>query len=264
MANIIMPVSTEPARGAAVRCTDWLGRILIACECSGKVREAFRKKGWDAWSCDLKPAEDGSPNHIQGDCLEAMSHSQWDAFGMHPECRFLTVAGIHWNNRGRGWERTKSALQFVRDLIAAAGDLPWYLENPVSIIATHIRPASQYIQPYNFGEDASKNTGLWLNRLPLLKPTRFVPPRYVCCGISFSYELGKYGCPNCNGERAAKPRWANQTNSGQNKLTPSEQRSADRARTFAGIAEAMADQWTHAMRPNAELCGVAAKAKGTQ
>jgi hypothetical protein len=133
--------------------------FLVCCEHSGMVREALRAKGVDAWSCDLLPADDASPYHIQGDCRDAMRSREWGGYGMHPDCTYLTVAGIHWNNRGRGWEKTDAALAFVRELIELAGDKPWYLENPVSIISTKIRKPTQTIQPYDFGEDASKWSG---------------------------------------------------------------------------------------------------------
>ncbi len=188
-------------------------------ESSGVVREAFRAHGHDAWSCDLQAADDGSPFHIQGDVREAMDGG-WDMFGFHPTCTYLCGSGLHWNNRGRGWEKTDDALAFMRWLMQRPE--PYYLENPVGLIGTRIRPASQTIQPYQFGEDASKRTCLWLNHLPALTPTSYVAPRMV------------------NG----KPRWANQTDSGQNRLAPSETRWKDRSRTYHGIAAAMADQWT--------------------
>ncbi len=203
--------------------------FLVCCEASGAVREEMRKQGVDAWSCDLLPADDGSPFHIQGDCRGAMCSRDWGGFGMHPDCTFLTVAGIHWNNRGRGWERTHEALAFVRELMALAGDKPWYLENPVSIISTRIRKPDQTIQPYDFNEDASKRTCLWLNRLPPLRPTGRVPGRMV-------------EWPRGSGKMVE--RWANQTNSGQNKLPPSKDRWRERSRTYAGIAKAMSLQWS--------------------
>jgi hypothetical protein len=202
--------------------------FLICCEHSGTVREAFRKHGIDAWSCDLLPADDNSPFHLQGDCRVAMKGKDWTGFGMHPDCTFLTVAGIHWNNRGRGWDKTTAALEFVNELIAIAGDKPWYLENPISIISTEIRKPTQYIQPYEFGEDASKKTCLWLNRLPCLKKTIRVPGRIV------QWPIGK-------GKMVE--RWSNQTDSGQNKLGPSEDRWKLRSKTYPGIAAAMANQW---------------------
>ena len=207
--------------------------MLIGCEHSGAVREAMRRQGIDAWSCDLLPADDGSPYHIQGDVRDAMRSRRWDAFGLHPDCTYLTVAGIHWNNRGRGWEKTNAALAFVRELIALAGDVPWYLENPVSIISTQIRKPTQTIQPYDFGEDASKRTCLWLNRLPALRGTCRVSGRMI-------------EWPRGSGKLVE--RWSNQTDSGQNKLPPSFDRWKVRSKTYAGIADAMASQWAQYLR----------------
>ena len=205
--------------------------FLVCCEHSGAVRRAMRASGIDAYSCDLLPADDQSQYHIQGDCRQAMRSRDWGGYGMHPDCTYLTVAGIHWNNRGRGWERTNAALDFVRELIALAANKPWYLENPISIISTHIRKPDQIIQPYDFGEDASKATCLWLNRLPILKPTRRIPGRLV---------------QQPNGKTVE--RWANQTDSGQNKLPPSKDRWKLRSKTYEGIADAMASQWHEALR----------------
>lgn len=148
-------------------------RILICCESSGTVREAFRALGHDAWSCDLLPADDGSPYHIQGEALDVVTHSGFlfDMIGLHPPCTYLGVSGIHWNDRGRGWEKTHEALQFVKDLIAAAEDQPFYLENPVSIISSKIRKPDQIIQPYQFGDDASKKN------LPLVAGLATFAPR---------------------------------------------------------------------------------------
>lgn len=206
--------------------------FLVCCEHSGTVREALRVNGVDAWSCDLLPADDASPYHVQGDCRDAMRSREWGGYGMHPDCTYLTVAGIHWNNRGRGWEKTHAALAFVRELIELAGDKPWYLENPVSIISTHIRKPTQTIQPYNFGEDASKRTCLWLNRLPPLTPTKRVLGRMV------------------NGVE----RWANQTDGGQNKLAPSADRWKLRSKTYPGVAAAMADQWAPLLLGWKQVC----------
>lgn len=203
-------------------------QMLIGCEHSGAVRRAMRAAGLDCWSCDLLPADDGSPHHIVGDVLAVMRARPWVAFGLHPDCTFLTAAGIHWNDRGRGWQRTRAALAFVRELIAAAGSVPWYLENPVSIIGTQVREPDQTIQPYDFGEDASKRTCLWLNGLPLLRPTRRTPGRRV-------------EWPRGSGRIVE--RWANQTDSGQNRLPPSADRWKQRSKTYPGIGAAMAAQW---------------------
>lgn len=196
-------------------------RVLIGCESSGAVRRAFRALGHDAWSCDLLPADDGDPHHIQGDVLEAM-RGGWDLGVFHPPCTYLSVSGLHWNGRvpGRA-EKTEEALEFVREIMAAP--IPRIaIENPVSCISSRIRKPDQTIQPYWFGHDASKRTCLWLQNLPLLVATGpYVEPRVV------------------NG----RPRWANQTDGGQNRLGPGPNRWKQRSATYEGIARAMADQW---------------------
>lgn len=199
-------------------------RVLIACERSGIVREAFRRRGHDAWSCDLEPAEDSSPFHMQADVLSVLdgcSRGEWDLMIAHPECRYLSVSGLHWNHRRP--ERAALTEQAVEFAVALwnAPIKRVALENPVGILSSRIRKPDQIIQPYEFGDDASKATCLWLRGLPPLKGTRRVPGRIV------------------NG----RERWANQTDSGQNRLGPSPTRSMDRARTYQGIAAAMADQW---------------------
>lgn len=202
-------------------------RVLVACEFSGRVREAFRQEGHEAWSCDLLPAEDGSEWHIQGDAIFAANNwdywtfAPWDLLIAHPPCTYLSVSGLHWNKRRpERAEKTQEATEFVRTILA----LPITkiaLENPVGCLSTVVRKPDQIIQPYEFGEDASKKTCLWLKNLPLLVPTKLIQPRMV------------------NG----KPRWSNQTDSGQNKLGPSERRWKERSRTYPGIARAMAQQW---------------------
>ena len=124
------------------------------------------------------------------------------------------------------------------------------IENPVSVISSAIRKPDQIIQPWQFGDDASKSTCLWLKGLPPLMPTKYITPRRVCkCGGV--YPNAELHCPKCGaGISHSKPRWANQTDSGQNKLAPSETRGLDRAKTYTGIAEAMADQWTLALCSN--------------
>lgn len=210
--------------------------FLICCEHSGQVREAMRSRGVDAWSCDLLPADDDSPHHIQGDCLKAMRERDWGGFGMHPPCTFLNVAGMHWNNRGRGWHRTEQALAFVLELMTLAVRKPWYLENPVSIISTHVRKPDQIVQPYEFGEDASKKTCLWLN---------FLPPLILDPGKRFPGRMVEW--PKGSGKQVE--RWGNQTDSGQNRLAPSDDRWKKRSKTYAGIAVAMAEQWAKHFNP---------------
>ncbi len=195
--------------------------VLVACEFSATVREAFRALGHDAWSCDLLPSEVPGP-HFQGDVRQFL-HGSWDLLIAHPPCTYLCSSGLHWNTKDPvRASKTAAALLFVRDLLEAP--IPRIaLENPIGRIGTTIRPADQTIQPYEFGHDASKRTALWLTHLPklVLDPAQYVPPRWV----------------------GGKPRWGNQTDSGQNRLGPSETRAAERARTYKGIAAAMASQW---------------------
>jgi hypothetical protein len=194
-------------------------RVLVACEYSGTVRDAFLAVGHYAMSCDLLPTDQPGP-HVQGDVLPLLEE-EWDLMIAHPPCTYLCSSGLHWNKRlAERAELTAKALEFVKLLLSAP--IPRIaLENPMGCISTRIRQPDQYIQPWQFGHDASKKTGLWLKNLPLLRPTRIVHPRMV------------------NG----KPRWSNQTDSGQNKLPPSKDRWKIRSATYPGIAKAMAEQW---------------------
>jgi hypothetical protein len=206
-------------------------RVLVACESSGTVREAFRARGFDAWSCDLLPADDGSHHHIQGDALQAIRGGLWDLVIGHPPCTYLSVSGLHWNKRRLGRaEKTEAGLQFVRDMIDAARSqgAALAIENPVSCISSRIRKPDQIVQPYQFGNDASKATCLWLWDLPKLqaRPEQRVGGRLV------TLPSGK-----------VVERWANQTDSGQNRLPPSADRWKERSKTYPGIADAMAEQW---------------------
>jgi len=209
-------------------------RVLLGCESSGMSREAFRRRGHDAWSCDLLPAQDGSPYHYQQDVLEVMLLG-WDLAIFHPDCTYLTCSAewCYKDNPGKkmkpgtlfGAARRKArdeAVEFVRKLLLAPIERI-AVENPVGVLSSRIRKADQYIQPNEFGADASKNTGLWLKNLPTLEkdPANYVEPRWV------------------NG----LPRWANQTDSGQNRLGPSDNRWQLRADTYPGIADAFAEQW---------------------
>lgn len=222
-------------------------RVLVACEYSGRTREAFRALGHDVISADFEPAEDDSPYHYQGDCFDLINDQQFDLMIAHPPCTYLAVSGLHWNTRGvmvdgrPRAELTEEALDFVRRLMGAP--IPRIaVENPVSCISSRIRKPDQIIQPWMFGEDASKATCLWLKGLPLLKPTRVVEGKLYCCGLPVQ-NVDKYSCPNCNGEKKARRIYGNQTPSGQNKLGPSNDRWKERSRTYEGIASAWADQW---------------------
>ena len=218
-------------------------RVLVACEYSGRVREAFRALGHDAWSCDLLDSEDDSKHHVKGDCLSLLGDG-WDLMIAHPPCTYLSVSGMHWTTRGlRDHQLTEDALDFVQKLMSAPIE-KIAIENPVSVISSRIRKPDQIIQPWMFGDDASKKTCLWLKGLPPLVQTKLVNPIYACqCGARFCFDLGKYGCPNCDNKKPAKAVYGNQTASGQNKIAPSADRWKERSRTYQGIANAMADQW---------------------
>ena len=216
-------------------------RVLVACEYSGTVRDAFLAAGHDAMSCDLLPTDVPGP-HYEGDVRDVIGNG-WDLMVAHPPCTYLCSSGLHWNKRRpERAQQTEEALEFVQYLMAA----PIHriaLENPIGAIGTRVRKADQTVQPYQFGHDASKATCLWLKNLPALRPTEMIEPRLVCCGVLLPNGVGKYGCPDCGGEKAARPRWGNQTDSGQNKLPPSADRWKIRSETYAGIAQAMANQW---------------------
>lgn len=226
-------------------------RALIGCECSGVIRTAFALRGWEAVSVDLKPSPDTRHGtHIVGDLFEVLERGGWDVFIVHPPCTFLSSSGLHWNRRRP--ERARQTVAAEEFAVACwLGGLEHAkgvcMENPRGRLGPVMRAQfgveAQTVQPYQFGDDASKATCLWLYGLPDLRPTRFVEPRWVCCGIQLSESVGRYGCANCNGDGQPLPRWANQTDSGQNRLGPSPDRAARRAQTYPGIAAAMAEQW---------------------
>lgn len=200
--------------------------VLIGCECSGQVRRAFEAAGHYALSADLKPCTDGG-NHYQGNMLDVVNQG-WDVGIFHPNCQFLCCAGMHRTTRGlRPMSATDEAAEFFMACFnAPIGKVA--VENPVGVMSTRFRKADQYVQPYQFGSDASKNTGLWLRGLPKLvaDPAEYVAPRIVVAMNGKKYN-----------------RWGNQTDSGQNCLPPSATRSAERSVTYPGIAAAMAAQW---------------------
>jgi hypothetical protein len=252
-------------------------KALFACEYSGRVRDAFAKRGHFAMSCDLLDTE--TPGmHYKGDVFDVIDDG-WDLMIAHPPCTYLSVSGMHWTTRGlRDPKLTEDALEFVRRLMDAP--IPnIVIENPVSIISSAIRKPDQIIHPWMFGDDASKQTCLWLKGLsPLvIDYPKVVPPRgwgkvmcaadmleCECCGEPFCPECAThYADCECIGPSEEdvtfknvsgvlfatrknpppKMRWANQTDSGQNKLGPSPDRWKERSRTYQGIADAMADQW---------------------
>ncbi len=191
-------------------------RVLIACEYSGTVRDAYIKQGHDAMSCDLLPTDSEGP-HYQGNVFDVINDG-WDLMIAHPPCTYLSVSGMHWTSRGlRDPQLTEDALDFVRQLMDAPID-KIAIENPVSVISSRIRKPDQIVQPWWFGDDASKKTCLWLKNLPKLTPTNML-------------------------QGDSKTRRANQTETGQNKLPPSKDRWKIRSKTYQGIAHAMSTQW---------------------
>lgn len=236
-------------------------RVLIAGESSGVTRDAFLALGHDAMSCDLLPTERPGPHH-QGD-VRGILVDGWDLMIAHPDCTYLTNSAAWAYGDGPYHQKVKpetpvgivrrklrlEALAFVQLLMdAPVGKIA--IENPVGVISTAIRKADQYIQPHEFGHDASKKTGLWLKNLPLLKPTLHIAPRSVCSACKDSrvgavaLHVFGYGCANCGADHnKIRMRWANQTDSGQNRLTPGPDRWKERARTYQGWADAMALRW---------------------
>ena len=196
-------------------------KVLVACEFPGRVRDAFLKRGHDAWSCDIIPTESPGP-HYQCDVRDVLHTYTWDLMIAHPPCTHLAVSGARWwKDKPPEWQR--DALAFVKLLLDAP--IPKIaLENPVGCISTHIRKPDQAVQPYFFGDRAQKTTHLWLKNLPLLKPTNLVDAgeMMTCLGPS--------------GRLKVVPRWINATRGGK-------QRGHDRSVTFQGLANAMAEQW---------------------
>lgn len=215
-------------------------KVLVACEYSGRVRDAFIAKGHDAMSCDLLPTDAPGP-HYQGNVSDIINKG-WDLMIAHPPCTYLTCSaerayndpdfdkypGVGHHQKVKpgtlvGAERREAreeAIEFVERLLSV--DIPMIaLENPIGVLSRRIGKPAQLIQPYEYGDDASKRTCLWLKGLPQLKPTNYVQPRYV------------------NG----KPRWSNQTDSGQNRESPNPDRWKTRSTTWQGWADAMAEQW---------------------
>ena len=213
-------------------------RVLIACEESQTVCKAMRKLGHEAYSCDILPCSGGHPEwHIKGDVLRVLNPGTfrlenggivnilgWDLMIAHPPCTHLAVSGARWFTEGKKpWSLQEEALEFVRRLLNAPIE-KIALENPVSVISTKIRKPDQIIQPYEYGHPYSKKTCLWLKNLPKLIPTNIVDK-----GESIIYKSGR-----------AMPKWY----ADMWKL-PKEERAKLRSKTYPGIAQAMAEQWTN-------------------
>jgi len=181
-------------------------KVLVACEFSAVVRDAFRARGHDAWSCDLLPTEGDPQWHIEGDALEVAYGGDWDLMVAHPPCTHLAVSGARWFKDKQAEQA--EALEFVRKLLGAPIE-HIALENPISIISSKIRKPDQIIQPWQFGHGETKATCLWLKNLPPLTPTKIVDGR--------------------------EPK--------VHRMPPGPNRWKERSRTYQGIADAMAEQW---------------------
>lgn len=219
---------------------------MIACETSGMTRKAFEELGHNAWSCDLLPSADNSPKHLVGDMFSIVpEHGPWDIIIAHPDCTYLTSSAEWAYGDGPYHQKVKpgtlvgakrraarkKAIQDVQIIIS------WYtrgltkalvIENPKGALSTAIRKPDQIVQPYEFGDDASKGTCLWEYGVAPLVPTRRAKGRIV--------EWPR-------GSRKMVERWANQTDSGQNNLTPGKDRWQVRSKTYPGISNAFAAQW---------------------
>jgi hypothetical protein len=220
--------------------------VLVGCERSGVIRDAFLRFGHRAWSCDLESDLSGTNpgRHMQCDVFHALAAFNWDLAILHPPCTYLTCSaewaykdGPHHMKLRPGTltgearrVARQQAVQFFIDLSNAPGlPLRVAIENPIGVMGRYYRKPEQIIQPYQFGDDASKATCLWLQELPPLQlrpENEWAEPRIVTTVAG----------------RKVK-RWSNQTDSGQNRLSPSDDRAHLRAVTYPGIAMAMASQW---------------------
>jgi len=186
-------------------------KVLIACEMSGRVREAFRKLGHDAYSCDLLPSEIPSEYHIQDDVLNHLDEG-WDLMIAHPVCTFMC------RNRARLNKLENKEIDTSLFMALYNANIPRIcIENPLPSKMAKLPRYTQIIQPYQFGHDHSKKTCLWLKNLPLLQPTKIVPMTHITTPNGFRYTKGWYETPR---------------------------NSIARSRTFQGIADAMAKQWS--------------------
>ena len=187
-------------------------RVLVGCEESGKVRDAFAALGHDAWSNDIIPARNGG-KHLQMCVTKAIvEYGNWDLIILHPDCTKIAVSGNRWYGRGKeGYQGRLNALEWTRELfnLAARSCERVCLENPVGVLGVLRGISPQYVQPYQFGHSETKKTGLWLHGLPPLIPTNIVEP-------------------------TEQRIW---------KMPPSPTRKRDRSETYQGIADAMANQW---------------------
>lgn len=239
-------------------------KILLGCEKTQEVCKAFRERGHEAYSCDIKPCSGGHPEwHLQMDVFKAIGLRAWDMAIFFPDCTYLTCSAEWAYKEGPYHQKVKPRTLVGKERIKARGEAFEFfmalwncgipkisMENPVGIMSRYFRKPDQIIHPYEFGNDASKATCLWLKNLPILKKNNdyFILPRTICSKCSTVQMLPGHvkislrdGCIKCGSK--VRPRWGNQTDSGQNKLSPSDIRAEIRSKTYPGIAQAMAEQW---------------------
>jgi hypothetical protein len=204
-------------------------KILLACEESQAVTKEFRLLGHDAFSCDIAPCSGENPEwHMQEDVIPVLKQA-WDMVIAFPPCTHLAVSGAAWFKKKQADGRQQQGIDFFLAFTKLDHIPRVAIENPVGIMSRHWRKPDQIIQPYEFGNDASKKTCLWLKGLPLLKPTQRVKGRMVTTPSGKVVE-----------------RWANQCdNYGHDKTSPSPERGGLRSKTYQGIAKAMASQWNN-------------------
>lgn len=190
--------------------------VLIGCECSAVVRDAFRRRGVNAWSCDLEPCDGDARWHYQMDVFEAIKRQPWDLAIFHPPCTHLAVSGARHFPEKRKSGVQQEALQFVRDLMDC-GVPKIAIENPISIISSAIRKPDQIIQPWQFGHPETKATCLWLKGLPLLHTVHNVYEEMMALPVSERHRI--------------------------HRMPPGPGRAKERSKTFDGIAIAMSYQW---------------------
>lgn len=209
-------------------------RVLVACEESQAITKHLRKLGHEAFSCDLLPCSGGHPEwHYQQDVFEVIEKG-WDMMIAHPPCTFLAVSGARWLYNKDGsknldrWNKQRQALDFVQKLMDAPID-KIAIENPISVISSNIRKPDQIVHPWMFGDKATKSTCLWLKNLPLLEPTNIV-------------EKGEF--VEFTSKKGVKKRQAKWYFDALKNSKTTEERRTLRSKTFQGMAEAIANQWT--------------------
>ena len=226
-------------------------RVLIGCEESQTVCQAFLDRGHEAWSCDLQPTRGRNPEfHLQMDVMEAIKLGGWDLIVLHPDCTAIALCGNRHYGKGKPKHHERiAAIKWTTELweLAKVYSPRIALENPLSVIFKYIRPV-QYVHPAWFGEPIQKKTGFALHNLPELKPTNMLE-KITSCACGRTFPIGE-DCPACNGSRPTRDGYGKLQYQSSGKWIPEwcsnadkKTRKRDRSKTFQGIADAIADQW---------------------